>query len=372
VTEWRQTTLDRLIKLQRGHDLPTSERRPGTIPVIGAAGQSGFHDTPIVKAPGVTVGRAGGSMGKATYCETDFWPLNTSLYVTDFLGNDPRFAYYLLGQIDFSGYNSGAAQPMLNRNYITKIPINLPGVPEQKEIAATLGALDDKIAINDRIVTISRTIGTDLFRAATAACSAPIAIEKLAIYLNRGQAPRYTENDDGIIVVNQKCVRDGRVILHAARTAEATRVHQERRLLHCDVLINSTGVGTLGRVGLWSHDLSATVDSHVTIVRVDPKVVPKIIGAFALLAAQSTIEALGEGSTGQTELSRSKLGRVEVYLPSDGRDALAAKLAALEAKAEASLHESHVLAELRDALLPQLMSGRLRVRDAERIVEDST
>jgi len=90
-------------------------------------------------------------MGKATYVPGDFWPLNTALFVEDFLGNDPCFVYALLSLIDFSRYNSGAAQPMLNRNYIRNIPVPIPDLPEQQAISEVLGALDDKIAVNERI-----------------------------------------------------------------------------------------------------------------------------------------------------------------------------------------------------------------------------
>src|ERR1700736_3182393 len=89
---WRDTTLGEFVRLQRGHDLPEADRRHGTVPIIGSAGQSGFHDTAKATGPGVVIGRSGvGSMGVVTYCATDYWPHNTVLYVTDFLGNDPRF-----------------------------------------------------------------------------------------------------------------------------------------------------------------------------------------------------------------------------------------------------------------------------------------
>ncbi len=118
VSEWRKSTLGDFVVLQRGHDLTDSERRPGTVPVMGSAGQNGFHDTAIAPGPGVVVGRSGASFGRVHYCDKDYWPHNTALYVTDFKGNNPRFAYYFLSAIDFSRYNSGSAQPSLNRNYI--------------------------------------------------------------------------------------------------------------------------------------------------------------------------------------------------------------------------------------------------------------
>ena len=120
--EWRDTTLGEFVTLQRGHDLTDAERRPGTIPVVGAAGQNGFHDTALANGPGIVVGRSGASFGQVHYCESDFWPHNTGLYVTDFQGNNPRFAFYFLKALDFSRYNSGSAQPSLNRNFIRRAP----------------------------------------------------------------------------------------------------------------------------------------------------------------------------------------------------------------------------------------------------------
>ncbi len=118
---------------------------------MGAAGQNGFHDTAIAKGPGIVIGRSGGSFGQVHYSETDFWPHNTGLYVTDFKGNDRRFAFYLLKLLDFDSYNSGSAQPSLNRNFIYPIPVCVPRPAEQKAISAVLSALDAKIALNHRI-----------------------------------------------------------------------------------------------------------------------------------------------------------------------------------------------------------------------------
>jgi type I restriction enzyme S subunit len=118
---------------------------------MGAAGQNGFHDKAIAKGPGVVVGRSGASFGQVHYCEADFWPHNTGLYVTDFRGNNPRFAYYFLKAIDFNRYNSGSAQPSLNRNFIYPIEVKIPPPDEQRAIANILGTLDDKIELNRRI-----------------------------------------------------------------------------------------------------------------------------------------------------------------------------------------------------------------------------
>ena len=149
--DWKTITLGDFIAMQRGHDLTASERRLGTVPVFGAAGQNGFHDTAIAKGPGIVIGRSGGSFGQVHFCDTDFWPHNTGLYITDFKGNDPYFAYYLLKWLDFDSYNSGSAQPSLNRNFIYPIRIRVPSPQEQQRIARVLTVLSAKIELNQRI-----------------------------------------------------------------------------------------------------------------------------------------------------------------------------------------------------------------------------
>lgn len=151
MNNWQPMTIGQFLSLQRGYDLTGDEREVGNIPVVGAAGQNGFHNKALASAPGVVVGRCGGSFGQVYFSKEDFWPHNTAMFVTDFKGNDPYFAYYLLKNIDFSKLNSGSAQPSLNRNYVYPTKITVPKPPEQRKIAAVLAALDAKIDCNKRI-----------------------------------------------------------------------------------------------------------------------------------------------------------------------------------------------------------------------------
>ena len=161
-TIWKSKILGDFVSLQRGHDLTNEERKNGNIPVYGAAGQNGFHNKAITKAPGIVVGRCGGSFGQVHFVKQDYWPHNTALYVTDFKGNDPYFAYYLLKTLNFNALNSGSAQPSLNRNYLYPIIIKVPEPIVQKSIASTLSSLDSKIELNNHINTeldaIAKTI----------------------------------------------------------------------------------------------------------------------------------------------------------------------------------------------------------------------
>jgi type I restriction enzyme S subunit len=157
--DWEPKTLGDFVSLRRGHDLTVQHRRTGSVPVMGSAGQNGFHDTALAKGPGVLLGRSGASFGQAHFCEGDYWPHNTALYVTDFHSNVPRFVYYFLKSIDFRRHNSGGAQQSLNRNFIAPIPIAIPPTwDEQKAIAEALSDADALIESLEQLIAKKRQI----------------------------------------------------------------------------------------------------------------------------------------------------------------------------------------------------------------------
>ena len=121
---------------------------PGSVPIIGSFGITGRHSVAACKGPGVIVGRSGASIGVVNYIASDYWPLNTCLYVRDFHSNNPRFAYFFLKTLDLARLNSGSAQPSLNRNFVHPLPVLFPERTEQDAIASILGALDEKIDLN--------------------------------------------------------------------------------------------------------------------------------------------------------------------------------------------------------------------------------
>ena len=161
--EWRDTVLGDVVTLQRGFDLPTTERKPGDYPVIASTGPVGTHDEAMVQSPGVVIGRSG-SLGGGQFIEMDFWPLNTTLWVKDFKGNDPRFCYFLLRSLDLAQFNVGSGVPTLNRNHIHPLPVTVPPLPEQHTIAHVLGTLDDKIELNRRMNETLEAMARALFK----------------------------------------------------------------------------------------------------------------------------------------------------------------------------------------------------------------
>ena len=136
---WEVGSLDGVLVLQRGFDLPAKQRTSGKYPVLAASGPSGTHNEFMVCGPGVTTGRSG-VLGKVFYIDEDFWPLNTSLWVKEFRHSKPAYALYLLQRIDFALFNAGSAVPTLNRNHVHNLPTLVPpmGLIDAFERVATI------------------------------------------------------------------------------------------------------------------------------------------------------------------------------------------------------------------------------------------
>jgi type I restriction enzyme, S subunit len=155
--DWNATNLGKFTMLQRGYDLPHRERKIGDIPIITSSGFGGTHSESKALAPGVVTGRYG-TIGDVFYVQEDFWPLNTTLYVKNFYGNNPLFASYLLKTVDFHSHSGKSGVPGVNRNDLHELVVCIPPLPEQEAIACTLSNIDALIESLDRLLTKKRQI----------------------------------------------------------------------------------------------------------------------------------------------------------------------------------------------------------------------
>ena len=111
-----------------------------------------YHSSYKCVAPGLITGRSG-TIGKFTYIEDGYyWPHNTSLWVTNFYDNNPKFIYYLFQTIRIGQYSTGSGVPTLNRNNVHRHQTFIPKLEEQKEIATFLSLLDERIATQNKII----------------------------------------------------------------------------------------------------------------------------------------------------------------------------------------------------------------------------
>jgi type I restriction enzyme, S subunit len=324
-----------------------------------------------------------------------------------------RYIYYALRQEDFRRFVAGAAagsanQARLNIKSLASYLVNIYSLTEQKAIAHILGTLDDKIELNRKTNETLEAMAKALFKSwfvdfdpvrakgKGRPTGLPAEISDLfpdsfedselgeipkgwecspladhSIYLSRGVSPAYCE-EGGVLVLNQKCIRDSRVSFEKARRHDTIKKQIiGREVRRFDALVNSTGVGTLGRVAMMPIcQEEIVVDSHVTVVRGSNDKESFFISS-ALLNRQTEIEALGEGSTGQTELSRVVLGSLPIIFPSSKLiSAYFDSAYTIQDKIEKNNQANVALASTRDALLPKLISGEIRIPDAEKLLEE--
>lgn len=190
-------------------------------------------------------------------------------------------------------------------------------------------------------------------------------LKSSTIELRRGISPKYTEVD-GIRVINQKCIRNHSVNFELARLHDSLKKKIDGRQVEIgDVLVNSTGVGTLGRLAPVRYLPEPMVfDSHVTVVRADASTISKSFLTGLMLVKEVFIEASGAGSTGQTELSKQVLEEIRFAKPSLELGDIYHGTATPMNKHIADLEQQQIiLAQTRDALLPKILSGEIELHN---------
>jgi len=262
-------------------------------------------------------------------------------------------------------------QTELNRErLLDEIMISYPeSFSVQEEIVMMLESIDQKMLtntqVNDNLQQQAAMIFREWFITNPETEMWPlVTLDSLTSLISRGITPKY--NDDSTqVVLNQKCIRDHYIDTSLARKHNPKAIN-EKWLQYGDLLINSTGEGTLGRTAqVWFATENMTVDSHVTIVRPKNQQLIFYIGLWGL-SHERAIEALHTGSTGQTELPRDRLKALELRMPDN--DMLTRFNSVIEPMASAIIvnqQENSRLANIRDVLLPRLMSGEIDVSDIQ-------
>lgn len=373
--EWDRVRLAEFIQFKNGKKRPVGS---GDIPVYGGNGILDFCDKSNNHNI-VIIGRVGAYCGSVYYEKDACWVSDNAISANNKLNSDICFIYYLLKNLNLNSRHIGTSQPLLTQEILNNIEFYLPPITEQKAIAAALSCLDDKIETNNRINKNLEAQAQAIFKSwfvdfepfqddefsDSELGEIPkgwkvVTLSGVCSLIARGITPKYTENSDQIIL-NQKCIREHQVSLVPSRYHIPKKVN-EKWLQYGDILVNSTGQGTLGRTAQWyQEELNITVDSHVTIVRPQEPNMIYYIGQF-IMGKEYEIESMASGSTGQTELSRERLGSLKVIMPpSKQLEDFSAIVEPFMKQITINNKETLQLAKLRDTLLPKLMSGEIQI-----------
>lgn len=283
--------------------------------------------------------------------------------------NAPKQRHALLSN------SNGATVSHVNMPIIRNLPVDLPSRETQGRIADVLSAYDELIENNRRQIKLLEEAAQRLYKEWFIDLNFPghettpihnglpegwgrSSLGSLTVLITRGVTPAYIGESD-YVVLGQRCVRNHLVDVDFARSFEP-KPGLKKWIQRNDVLINSTGVGSLGRVAqVWFEPSGMTVDSHVTIVRAKTEDLSFYLGQWAVFN-ETYIESLHTGSTGQTELPRDRVAAIELMEPSGSVLAAFSKVVNPMTAKIVQLQKTIASArEARDRLLPKLMSREI-------------
>ncbi|MDD4685561.1 MAG: restriction endonuclease subunit S [Bacteroidales bacterium] len=307
------------------------------------------------------------------------------------------FFYYFLNQDTFFEFvmngAKGTKMPRGDRKHILQFEINLPPLDEQKRIADVLSALDDKIEINNKINENLEAQAQAIFKQWFVDFEFPDAegkpyktnggefidselgeipvgwkvgtLENVTSEIIRGFTSKYVEKSN-LINLNQK-VNKGRILdkQYYKYLDEDYEVPKNKFLRKQDILLNSLGQGTLGRIHYFMESANNIVaDQHITIIRTDNNTLSSSY-LYLLLSSdlyKNIFESKISGSTGMLMLNISMVRNTEIIIPINNLTfAFDKTINNIYEKININTLENQKLSEIRDSLLPKLMSGEVRV-----------
>ncbi|SFA84208.1 type I restriction enzyme, S subunit [Amycolatopsis marina] len=362
--EWAK--LGNIAHFSNGKSASTTTRS-GSYPVYGANGIIRTGGA-INACAGVSiVGRVGSYCGVVHYSPQDCWVTDNAIIVTAKDGVDKRYLYYALSSNDLHSHRIGSGQPLLTQSILQGIGTVWRPLCEQRAIAGVLGALDDKIAVNERVSVTCDELRRIKFASCLGGSSAlpqSNPLSSVAEFVN-GRAFTKNATGTGRMVVRIAEVNSGPGSSTVYNDIDVPENHLARA---GDILFAWSGSLTVAR---WFRS-EAIVNQHIF------KVIPKA-GYPAWLVFELVRSKLGEfkriaadKATTMGHIQRRHLDEAVPMPDPTDIEGLDRELGPLWDRALLAETENLVLAQIRDTLLPQLMSGAIRVKDAERLVEEAT
>ncbi|MEV4536274.1 restriction endonuclease subunit S [Asanoa sp. NPDC049518] len=355
-----------LFELRYGRALVEAARRPGRIPVYGTNGRCGSHDTPLFKGPGLVLGRKGQGPLGVEWVNGDFWVIDTA-YALEPITNDVdlKFSYYLIKHVGLNHLKDGTSNPSLGRDTFASQLFPLPPIEEQQRIAKTLGALDDKIASNRRAISLEFGLASSQLSTGTKA----LRVGDVAT-MKKGLSYKGAGLDDGSATNALPMLNLANFTTTGQLNAEGTKYYAgdfkpAHRLREFELLVANTDLTQsreiLGRGFLVPPAFAGSIHTHHTsVVRFTGS---PWMAAFLWAQLQSPefrerAEGFATGTT-VTALPVEALLDFTFRVPANP-ERLFEQVSTLIRHAWQLEGQNNRLVAIREALLPELLSGRIR------------
>ena len=376
---WVDSRWGDLATLEYGKALRDYRNSRGSHSVFGTNGKIGHHFDALSDGPTVIVGRKGAYRG-VHYSSKPCWVIDTAFYLNPQKNIDMHWAYYELLNQDINKLDSGSAIPSTSREDFYVLPVTVPPIQEQRSIAHILGTLDDKIELNRRMSeTLDKAVRI-LFKS-WFVDSSEFGAKQGAPPLSSGDLKEYaslnpeswsaTNRPESVAYVDLSNTKWGTI--EKIETYEWSDAPSRARRV---VRPGDTIVGTVrpgnGSFALVGKD-GLTASTGFAVLR--PKADFDAQFVWCAATSKDNIERLAhlaDGGAYPAVPAEAVAATPVVLADVSTRSKFSDATAPLVAKYLACSEESRTLADLRDTLLPKLISGEIRIRNAEKIAEAAT
>ena len=387
LAEWTRTTLGELLSFSNGKlSPPRSELLPH--PVYGSNGVIGFADKSNAGPNTIIIGRVGTYCGSLHYSDSACWVTDNAIRATAIGRHKPRFLRYLLRTLRLNARRTGSGQPLLNQTILSEIPVVVPHPREQRAIAHVLGTLDDKIELNRRMNETLEALARALFRSWFVDFD-PVRAKMegrdagLPDHFSDLFPDRLVDSELGFIPEDWRVTTLGDLIELAYGKSLPRRKRKPGNVpvygsngqvgWHDERLIDGPGiiVGRKGNPGVvkWSQKPFFPIDTTFYVVPRDTRC--GLFFLFHLLRTQDLPSIASDSAVPGMNRNLAYMNRA-IVPPADVVEAFSTKTKTISRRQDSLTSESRTLADLRDSLLPKLISGEVRVPDAERVVASVT
>ena len=358
---WDTTSLDKIVTFQRGFDLPKTKFKNGLFPVVGSTNIIGYHDEFKVNPPCVVTGRSG-TLGNFQYLNENFWPHNTTLWVKDFKGNNPKYVYYLLKTLNFSFLNGGASVPTLNRNVLKSINLKYSSsLKTQKCIADILSAYDDLIENNLKRIKLLEQAAQNIYKEWFVNLRFPghenthINEEtELPMGWEEKTLGEFTEIKKGKNITKSTII-DGNVPVVAGGLKPAY-YHNTSNTINPVITVSASGANA-GYVNIYLEDIWASDCSYI-----DSNLSDSVFFIHSLLLNQQELIYGMQRGAAQPHVYPKDLKRAEFVIPAKGLiQKFEEQVSAQYDMKRVLLNQNQKLKAARDILLPRLMNRTIEV-----------
>ena len=376
VMKFKRYALSKLATIKYGKNQKKVLSEDENIPIYGTGGLMGYATTALYDKPSVLIGRKG-TIGKVKYVEHPFWTVDTLFYTI--INSDiviPKYLYYVMSLIDLNNYNEGTTIPSLRTETLSRLEFDIPSIEEQEIVLSCLNPIDRKIELNNAINNNLEQQAKTLFKSWFVDCE-PFnskqpddwilgTIDDLAKDIVCGKTPSTKKEEYYGGYIPFITIPDMHNCVYSLNTARSLSTLGAESQSKKTLPVNSVCVSCIGTAGLVTL-VPVPSQTNQQINSIIPKNTVSPYYVYLLMKTLSEIiNKLGQSGSTIVNLNKAQFGKIEVVIPSTKVMLEFTEL--VKPIFELILlnqKENNRLSNLRDTLLPKLMSGELDVSNID-------